>query len=69
MCFANHKSTDINIYMAESLSIMNNYDLLSLIDRADIDVIHANSVSHTMDLLMFAVQYLVLPFHVCDQCC
>ena len=50
MCFANHKSTDIIIiiYRASDISCaMNNYDLLSLIDREDIDVIYDDLTSHT----------------------
>lgn len=47
--FANHKSTDIIIiYRASDISCaMNNYDLLSLIDREDIDVIYDDLNSHT----------------------
>lgn len=49
MRFANHKSTDIIIiYRANDISCaMNNYDLLSLIDREDIDVIYDDLTSHT----------------------
>lgn len=48
MCFANHKSTVILIFIEPTASsIMNNHDLLSLIDREDIDVMYGDFVCPT----------------------